>query len=491
MADKQKRTQPLLPSESRARDEEPSEQRRPVSTDPGTSKSDGDAGSAGLAGLTETVTTGHATILHPDEIFRDVPSNTVHKKQAFTRYKAAVTDVEHAERDVESARSESDKAAAERRLNAARARKEAALAKVKSMIVEGLVAKNRVVQERSARLADAKKRHASAERLAELRRELAAYQRELRPDASAEVDAMTHAELGHETESVFEPVDTVTHTFDITFSDEKSERLKDQRVTYATVAPEGLEGVRSSHDERVSHKELEATMEAAGLSAAKRKILAMISGFEGGFDAVNTYDKKVVTWGFVQWAGGKQSDLTQALAIIKRTHAPAFREQFQSYGIDVVADMLVVKRAEGDVVKGDAAAKAIRADPKLTAVLMHAGQDPEIQQGEVAAAAALEIDKVMGNTVRAGEHPVGYGTLFTSEYSVGLLANTAVHSGPGAAQKAVQRAMASYVRSNPYEAGDAWLAGAEAACAAALAALDTDRAAKLGKLDRARGSYQP
>ena len=427
MPEKQKRTEEPSPAIGGSPVEEPSGERRPIAGGASPSKAEGETDSAGFAGLTETVTTEHATILHPDEIFRDVPKNTGQKREAFNRYNAAVRAVERSEHDLAQAGDERKQAAAERHLEAARARKEAALTKLESVIVDARVAASEGVQSRLTEIRLATQQHASAEQLAELRNELAAYEKKLRTHFQLEVAAMTHGELGHEAESVFEPVETDTHTFEVAFPGGASERLKDRRVSYATVAPQGVEGVQSGRDRRVARDDVEVTMAAADLSSAKRRILETISGFEGGFDAVNTYDKKVVTWGFVQWAGGDHSDLTAALSFIKSTHPDAFRDQLQRYGIDVVANMLVVKRQEGEALEGGDAAAAIQADPKLAAVLMHAGQDPEIQKGEVAAAASLEIDKVMGLTIKAGKHRVAFDRLLTSEYAVGLLANTAVH----------------------------------------------------------------
>ena len=490
MTDKQQRTQEQRPTSSGPSAEEPSEERRPISADAATSKSDGDAETAGLADLTQTVATKRERILHPEEIFGDVPENPSSKRQAFSDYNKAVKEVEHAEAQSAGAGTDREQAAAERRLNAARRNKDAVLARVKAIIVERLVRGDRKRKALTQELQEAKRKHAGAERLVLLRSQLATYERDLRVDAVAKTAAMTHTEVGHETESVFEPVETEVHTFEVTFPGGESERLRDRSVSYATVAPEGVEGVQSGRDRRAARGEVEATMEAAGLSAAKRKILQTISGFEGGFDAVNTYDKKQVTWGFVQWAGGAKSDLTDALSFIKRTHRNAFRDQLQRYGIDVVADTLVVKRQEGDVLKGNEAAAAIQADPKLAAVLMHAGQDPEIQKGEVGAAAAIEIDKMMAKITKAGKHEVAFDKLFTSEYGVGLLANTAVHRGPKKAQRAIGQALASYLKEHPYEASEEWFAGAEAACIDALAALDAQRAVTLGKLDQSRGSYQ-
>jgi len=228
-------------------------------------------------------------------------------------------------------------------------------------------------------------------------------------------------------------------------------------------------------------------MATAGLSESRRKILQAISGFEGGFDTVNTYDRAKITWGFVQWTGGSHSDLTRTLTIIKEQHPEAFANSFQAYGIDVVKDELVITPPDGTpALKGEAAANAIMKNPRLSAVMAHAGRNNEIQKGEVQAASELEIEHALGQQVQFGEGKnkitTTAGALVTSEYGVGVLANTFVHSGSGAARVTVHAAVVGYLAKHPYIAGDeAWRAGAEEAIVAALGAKDSDRAASLRK----------
>jgi len=82
--------------------------------------------------------------------------------------------------------------------------------------------------------------------------------------------------------------------------------------------------------------------------------------------------------------------------------------------------------------------------------------------------------------------------LITSEYGVGVLANTYVHSGSGAAAGTVHAAVVGYLATHPYVAGDeAWRADAEAAIVSALAAKDSDRVASLRKqLSTDAGSFK-
>jgi hypothetical protein len=120
-------------------------------------------------------------------------------------------------------------------------------------------------------------------------------------------------------------------------------------------------------------------------------------------------------------------------------------------------------------------------------VLAHAGRNQEIQKGEVEAAAEIEIDHALSIRISLGSGKdaatATAGALITSEYGIGVLANTFVHSGSGAARNTMRAAMAAHLAKHPYVAGDeAWRAGAEAALVAALGAKDSDRAKSLRKL---------
>src|SRR5262249_33812579 len=136
--------------------------------------------------------------------------------------------------------------------------------------------------------------------------------------------------------------------------------VKNPINSYATVNKHGADTVESS---RLVRPEVHKKLLEVAIGESPKKILELISEKEGGFETVNMYDIKRVTWGFVQWAGGSESDLTKALAIIKAEFPKEFSERFEQYGIDVQNDKLVVKPAAGgNIIRGTAAAKAIQAN---------------------------------------------------------------------------------------------------------------------------------
>jgi hypothetical protein len=433
--------------------------------------------------ISDTTRVQSVEILHAEEIFADLPANTTTKKHAFNRLNHAMQAEKKAEKTAAAAKTAKANAA----LAAARAELTAATDEAKKFIAKSLFEKDKQLKDLKTQLAAAtKKKNAAA--ITELKQAIATRLDKIRAD----VADMKHTDIGHTDDSVFSPVTTdVTH-HDYAFSDGEHVRVHDHVVAYATTVPFGVDS-----EGPIDHAQVKNVMATAGLSESRRKILQAISGFEGGFDTVNTYDRAKVTWGFVQWTGGSHSDLTRTLTIIKQQHPEAFAKHFQVYGIDVVGNELMITPQDGSpAIKGDEAAKALMRNPRLTAVLAHAGRNNEIQKGEVQAASQLEIEEALSQPVLfvSGKETVSTtaGALITSEYGVGLLANMFVHSGSGAARATVHAAVIGYLTAHPYAAGDkAWRAGVEAAIISGLATRDSDRATSLRKqLNADPGSFR-
>jgi hypothetical protein len=244
------------------------------------------------------------------------------------------------------------------------------------------------------------------------------------------------------------PSMTTRTRYSITVDGEKV-TLYDHVEAYATVFEMGFE-VKANSDK--GKKEVAEVINKAGLSKPRINILSTISGFEGSFSTAQSWDRAVLTWGFVQWTGGKESDLTNALAIIKKTDSNAFNKRFKRYGIDVDekgTQLIISEKTEAGVkiTKGDAAAKLIGTSAKLIAVMSSAGIDPQIQLGEIQAANELEIDRPLNrmisfslssktdpktklaHKVKPIQLSARLGDIITSEYGVGIMANHTVHSG--------------------------------------------------------------
>lgn len=295
--------------------------------------------------------------------------------------------------------------------------------------------------------------------------------------------------------------------------------LRDHVDAYATVYERGLTGhaVRERTPSRARRKggtcSVIERIEALELGSSVKKILRTIAEHEGGFTTVNTYDRAVLTWGFLQWTGGAYSDLTRTLAMIAALAPDAFERRFRRYGIDVERRRLVLwdpapwhfLGTGGEPLPqrlvGEDAARRIGQDPILMAVLVRAGLDEDIQHGQIRAAIRRKIDRMRAwpVTVRVAAFPwladrcetrrvrqrgviatlpVTIGDIVTSEYGVGVLADRAVHGGEHGAARAVSMQVEAHLLTHgldPLDTGS-WTGTIEPHLWSAIIAGWTDRA---------------
>lgn len=125
-------------------------------------------------------------------------------------------------------------------------------------------------------------------------------------------------------------------------------------------------------------RELDSLFTGAQISASAQKVMKAVSGLEGGFDSVNTYDTGYVSVGFLQFAtlsegGGSLGDV---LLNEKSLDSRSFQSDFRRFGIDVTSEgiVTVVDPATGAELRGPAANYKIIEDKRLTATFQFAGK---------------------------------------------------------------------------------------------------------------------
>jgi hypothetical protein len=469
--------------------------------------------SAELAGVRVERREVDVTILRPWEIYEFVTANTPRKKALFKELRASWNAVEAAQGRVARADKAlaaataappapaagntkktkktkgkkppdpaAEKAVAAAALEKAEQRAAAATTAIKAFILEA----NDLV-----RALDGEDRSLTRRKRA-LSASISALRRRKKPDAAKlkaaqdELDTVTTrlAELPKAREAArtevrkhsdaisFAPVKTRRSVYTVTV-DGATVRLSDRVEAWPTKFASGL----------VEHgaaggTPLRDVVDKAPISASKRKILSAISANESGsapFSSVNTYDRAVLTWGLVQWTGGRQSDLTAALTTIKKVAPGAFAARFERYGIDVSANNLVITRGDGTRVTGDAAAQEVQGSVVLSAVFSRAGSDPDIQAAEVAAAAEQQISVPLRATfeVQRPKDPAVKGKpekvrlrfkdVLTSELAVGLFADRVVNAGGPGTKDDVATKVRAYVKAKKVDAKDvaSWAADAE------------------------------
>ncbi|HUX85510.1 MAG TPA: DUF4157 domain-containing protein [Chloroflexota bacterium] len=146
-----------------------------------------------------------------------------------------------------------------------------------------------------------------------------------------------------------------------------------------------------------------------GLTPHQANALRFVSQHEGNFDALNTFDIARVSFGFIQFAGGR--GLPPLMALLKSRNPTAFARMFQTFGIDVEfnvtsggnienASLVVVDPASGNTLRGTAAESFIRDSHRLSAVFIRAGRDIDVQRIQIEAATRDYVLPSLGASAR-------------------------------------------------------------------------------------------
>jgi hypothetical protein len=137
-----------------------------------------------------------------------------------------------------------------------------------------------------------------------------------------------------------------------------------------------------------------AEFKAFGISDLEARSLLFVSKNEGKFNAVNTWDKAAVSFGFVQFAGGSGGgSYPNMMANLKKDSPSVFAAKFKKFGIDVEytlsgdkiakATILAIDPAKNKVLRGLEAEAYIRGMPGLMPVFLNAGYDKDVQKAQV------------------------------------------------------------------------------------------------------------
>lgn len=172
-----------------------------------------------------------------------------------------------------------------------------------------------------------------------------------------------------------------------------------------------------------------AAGQASGLSTAGIDALRFISRHEGGFDAINTWDRARFSWGFIQFAGGY--GFPPALAHLKAKSPELFQTLLADYGIDVLPgaadrpEPVFVDPRSGKLLRGAPAEQAFGDDPLVIALFIRAGRSPEAKQRQVEAAIRDYAVPALTGTTR----DVRLSDVLRSPQGLAMLIDRKVHEG--------------------------------------------------------------
>lgn len=209
----------------------------------------------------------------------------------------------------------------------------------------------------------------------------------------------------------------------VEFTD-RPKRTRDQAKREWVVGYTGTERAAAEPDATFT-----AAGQASGLSPESVDALRFISRHEGGFDAINTWDRARFSWGFIQFAGGY--GFPPALAHFKAKSPELFQKLLADYGVDVLPgandrpEPVFVNPRNGKVLRGAVAEQAFGDDPLVIALFIRAGRVPEAKQRQVEAAIRDYALPALTGTSR----DVRLSTVLRSPQGLAMLIDRKVHEG--------------------------------------------------------------
>lgn len=178
-------------------------------------------------------------------------------------------------------------------------------------------------------------------------------------------------------------------------------------------------------------RRMEAIFAKAGRSDFERRVLQAVSQYEGGFEAINTYDTGFVSVGFIQFitAVDGTGSLTGVLKRYKTDDPAGFETDFRRFGIDVSADSVLacVNAATGTEARGEEAVRQVIDDKRLTAVFERAASFDGFRLAQVAVARSQYWPG--DDTFAVGLGTVRVGDVVRSEAGMATLMDKKVNRG--------------------------------------------------------------
>jgi hypothetical protein len=221
------------------------------------------------------------------------------------------------------------------------------------------------------------------------------------------------------------------------------------RFEFLPAVSDGYRGHAYHGTLRPSASDIAACLARSHLPADAARVLAVISTFEGGFDAIQTYDRGKFAWGFIQFTA--TGGLPRLLHNLKASVPDVFAEYFGAAGIDVDSGQIVI-RVKGRTLRGRHAHNRLHDDPTLWRRFLVASRVDPVQDAQVRTAYENYYARPLEQLVTVGGRRVPLGGLFASnEHARAVVCDRAVNRGAGYALRLFRQAV---IRAAAKGAGD-------------------------------------
>lgn len=180
-------------------------------------------------------------------------------------------------------------------------------------------------------------------------------------------------------------------------------------------------------------------VESVGLNHKQAAALEYVSSHEGKYDAINSYDGGIFSFGSIQFVGATAhgASLNRVLASMK-TNAPLrFAQVFQQVGIDVANNTVTALDEAGRMLTGDDAWLYIQKTVPLYGAFIRAGFDPDLVLEQLRAANDLYVQPALNLRLNLNINGIPIVVprlrdILTSEGLLTALIAIAINRGTGA-----------------------------------------------------------
>ena len=232
--------------------------------------------------------------------------------------------------------------------------------------------------------------------------------------------------------------------------------------------------------------------ESVGLNDAQARALRFVSLHEGCFDAINSYDKAIFSFGFIQFTASQAtgSSLSMVLAHYKHNCPDLFRKYFIAAGIDVgyILDngavrapitVVALHGKTGERLTNDAAFAYIKDNIQMYGPFIQSGYEPTMVREQLRMASYMYVQKALTMTTSV----TVLGQKFTiplisqvvqSEAMSTILIDLAVNRGVGGMGKVINSALAYVAEQNKFATLSDFFAIDELHLAKTIVAQNTD-----------------
>ncbi len=201
---------------------------------------------------------------------------------------------------------------------------------------------------------------------------------------------------------------------------------------------------------------------AVGLTRQQAASLEFVSTHEGKYDAINSYDSAIFSFGCIQFVGAAApgGSLNRLLANMKRWVPQRFEQVFLQVGIDVSGNTTTALDDNGHLLTGDDAWLYIQRNIPLYGAFIRAGFDPDLVLEQLRAANEMYVQPTLNARLQLNVGGIvinvpRLGDLITSEGLLTALIAIAINRGTGAMSRLVAEVMSSLAQSHGLQTAEA------------------------------------